>query len=142
MSVSVSTRPQAATARFPRRTGLVLGEALLALGGVVGTAQLVSGTVTPPVSDLDSLGLSSWVLPGVWLFVSVAVPSSAAAVLAWRRSPTAPAAVLAASAALAVELVVQIPFVGTNVLQAVCGSAALALAVTAWRARRHGWGAD
>lgn len=139
MSVSVPTRPQPATCRLPYRTGLVLGEAVLALGGVVGAAQLVTGTVTPPLSDLAPLGLSSWVLPGVWLFVSVAVPSSAAAVLAWRRSPTAPAAVLAASAALAVELLIQIPFVGTSVLQAVCGSAALALAVTAWRARRHGW---
>ena len=137
-ALSVRTRPES-TARFPYRWGLVAGECLLALGGTAGAAQLVTGTFTPPVSDLAPLGLHSWVLPGVWLFVSVAAPSSVAAVLAWRESPAAPTAVLAASAALAVELVVQIPFVGPSVLQGVCGAAGLLLATMAWRARRRGW---
>jgi hypothetical protein len=65
----------------------------------------------------------------------VAVPSTVAAWLAWRRSPHAPTAVLVASALLAVELLVQIPFVGPSMLQAVMGTVAIVLAVLALAAR-------
>lgn len=121
------------------RAILVGAEAIVALGGLAGTAQLLTGTMTPPVSDLEPLGLSSWVLPGMWLFATVAVPASAAAWLAWRRAPLAPAVVLVASGTLAVELVVQIPFIGPNVLQAVFGGFAVGLAGLALDARRAGW---
>jgi hypothetical protein len=110
-------------------------EGLVAVGGIGGTVQLLTGTAAPPVEDLEPLGLTSWVLPGLWLFASVAVPSMVAAWLAWRRSPRAPAAVLVASALLAVELLVQIPFVGPSVLQAVFGAIAIMLAVLAIVAR-------
>jgi hypothetical protein len=40
---------------------------------------------------------------------------------------------------LAVELIVQIPFVGLHVLQAVFGIVSIVLAVVAVYARRHGW---
>jgi hypothetical protein len=129
----------AAPATSPYRRTFVVGEALIALAGAAGAAQLCSGSLTPPVSDLAPLGLSSWVLPGLWLFASVAAPSSAAAWLAWRRSAHAPAAVLVASTALVTELVVQIPFVGPSVLQIVFGTAAVALATLGWRARTAGW---
>ncbi|RYV52926.1 hypothetical protein [Pengzhenrongella frigida] len=121
------------------RAILVGAEALVALGGLAGTVQLLTGTVTPPVSDLEPLGRSTWVLPGVWLFATVAVPASAAGWLAWRRAPLAPPAVLVASGTLALELVVQIPFIGTNVLQAVFGAFAGGLAGLALDARRAGW---
>jgi hypothetical protein len=113
----------------------IVMESLVALGAIGGAVQLVTGTAVPPVEDLEPLGLTSWVLPGVWLFASVAVPSTVAAWLAWRRSPHAPTAVLAASALLAVELLVQIPFVGPSVLQAVLGTVAIVLAVLALAAR-------
>jgi hypothetical protein len=113
----------------------VILEGLIAIGGLAGTWQLINGTFAPPVEDLEPLGLTSWVLPGVWLFASVAVPSTVAAWLAWRRSPYAPTAVIVASALLAVELLVQIPFVGPSVLQAVFGTLAIVLAGLALVAR-------
>ena len=49
---------------------------------------------------------------------------------------------LVASGLLGVELVVQIPFVGTNPLQAVFGAVAVGLAAVAIRSRRLGWRRD
>lgn len=128
-----------ADAPCPHRRIFIGAESLIAISGVAGAVQLVSGTLTPPVSDLAPLGLSSWILPGAWLFATVAVPSSAAAWLAWRRAPLAPTAVLVASGTLALEIGVQIPFIGTNVLQAVFGSVAVGMAALAIHARRTGW---
>lgn len=91
------------------------------------------------MSDLEPLGLDSWVLPGLWLFAAVAVPWTVVAVLAVRRRPVAPVAALVACGLLLFELVVQIPFVGPSPLQAVLGIVAVALAVVALRARRAGW---
>lgn len=134
-----SSRPAPSGQACPHRLTFIAAESLVALGGVVGSAQLFTGTGTPPVSDLAPLGLSSWALPGVWLFATVAVPSGAAAWLAWRRASLAPAAVLLACGTLAVELLVQIPFIGASLLQAVFGSFAVGLALLALRARRAGW---
>jgi hypothetical protein len=134
-----ATRPTTIGRRTPFRRTFVLIESLVALGGLMGTAQLLTGTLTPPVSVLAPLGLSSWVLPGLWLFGTVAVPSVTAAVMAWRRSPLAPPVVLLASATLGLELLVQIPFLGPSVLQAVFGTIAIAMAALALRARRAGW---
>ncbi len=91
-----------------------LVEGLTAVGGVMGSLTLIAGTGTPPVSVLRSVGLTSWVLPGLWLFPTPAAPSAAAAVLAWRKSKWAPPVVLLASATLAIELLVQIPFLGPS----------------------------
>ncbi len=106
--------------------------AFTALGAVGGSVSMLIGQGTPPISDLEPLGLTSWVLPGLWLLASVAVPSTVAAVLVFRRSTRAMIAVLVASGLLAFELLVQIPFVGPSVLQAVMGSIAVVLAVLAW----------
>ena len=67
-----------------------LVEGLTAVGGVMGSLTLIAGTGTPPVSVLRSVGLTSWVLPGLWLFPTPAAPSAAAAVLASRKSKWAP----------------------------------------------------
>jgi hypothetical protein len=120
----------------------VAAETFVAVAGAAGAIQLASGTFTPPVSDLEPLGLTSWVLPGLWLFATVAVPSATAAWLAWRRSPSAPVSVLVASALLLLEVTVQIPFIGPSALQAVFATVALALAALAWHARRAGWRPD
>jgi hypothetical protein len=93
----------------------------------VGVAQLVLGVYTPPVADLEPLGLDSWLLPGLWLAASVAVPCLVVAVMAGRRSPRAGWAALVAAGLLAVELVVQVPFVGLDPLQAVMGTVALVI---------------
>ncbi len=124
---------------FPYRRTMLVSESLIAVAGLAGALQLVTGTYTPPLSDIEPLGLSSWTLPGAWLFVSVAMPSGVAAWLLVRRAPNAPVAVLVASALLATELVVQVPFIGPSALQAVFGSAAIALGALALHARRRGW---
>lgn len=124
---------------WPLRRTLATGESVVAVCGLAGAVMLTAGVFTPPVTDLAPLGLTSWVLPGLWLAATVPVPAGAAAVLALRRSPWAPTAVLVASATLAVEVLVQIPFVGPDPLQAVFGGAALALAGVAVQARRSGW---
>jgi len=138
-----TTRPASESAapahEFPHRMVFVVAESFIAIAGAAGAIQLMTGTYVPPVSDLEPLGLSSWVLPGVWLFASVAAPSGSAAWLAWRRSPAAPTAVLVASALLLVEVTVQVPFVGPSALQAVFGTTALVLASVAVHARRTGW---
>jgi len=110
------------TSEFPHRILFVVVESLIAIGGAAGAVQLMTGTFVPPVSDLEPLGLSSWVLPGVWLFATVAVPSGWAAWSAWRRSAATPTVVLVAAALLLVEVTVQIPFVGPSALQAVFGT--------------------
>jgi len=47
--------------------------------------------------------------------------------------------VLLASATLAIELVVQIPFLGWSWLQALFGAVAISMTVLALRAKRAGW---
>lgn len=67
MSSSADTRPR-------RWTVLAVLAGLTSLAAWVGAGQLVLGVFTPPVDDLDGLGLESWLLPGLWLAASVAVP--------------------------------------------------------------------
>lgn len=124
---------------FAFRRTIVVVESLVGLGGLAGSIQLLAGVATPPVSVLRPLGQSSWTLPAGWLFISVALPSAVAAWLAWRRSPWAPVAVLVASALLATELLVQIPFLGLSFLQLIFGTIAIGMAVVGLLARRAGW---
>lgn len=133
------TEPGPTAGAYPHRRVLVVAEAVVSVAGAAGAVQLMTGTFTPPVSDLEPLGLTSWVLPGLWLFATVAVPSATAAWLAWRRSPLTPVAVLVAAALLLVEVTVQIPFIGPSVLQAVFAVVAIALAGLGMHARRTGW---
>jgi hypothetical protein len=131
MSVVSMATNKAPTVKInlPFRRTIVVVESLVGLGGLAGCVQLLAGVATPPVSVLRPLGLSSWILPAGWLFVSVALPSAVAAWLAWRRSPWAPVAVLVASALLATELLVQIPFLGPSLLQLIFGTVAIGMAV-------------
>ena len=135
---AIVTDPARSSAH-PHRKVFIACESVVAMGGMAGGIQLLTGTYAPPVSDLSGLGLHSWVLPGLWLMATTTVPASIAAWFAWRRSPWAPAAVLVASATLALELLVQIPFIGPSPLQVVFGTLAVALAVLAVRARAAGW---
>jgi hypothetical protein len=136
---NAADRARALSATYPFRRTIVVVESLVGLGGLAGSVQLLAGVATPPVSVLSPLGLSGWALPAGWLFLSVAVPSGLAAWLAWRRSVWAPPAVLLASALLAVELLVQIPFLGFSMLQLIFGAVAISMAVVGLLARRTGW---
>jgi hypothetical protein len=133
--LSVQSAP-AVTRAWRHRRPIVAIESAMAVFGLGGGLMLMSGYGTPPVEALAPLGLSSWVLPGVWLTASVAVPSATAACLTWRRSPSAPRAVMVASALLAVELLVQIPYLGVNGLQAAMALIGGTAAALAWHARR------
>jgi hypothetical protein len=124
---------------FPFRRTIVVVETLVGLAGLAGSMQLLAGVATPPVSVLGPLGLSSWILPAGWLFLTVALPSGLAAWLAWRRSSWAPVAVLVASALLATELLIQIPFLGFSVLQLIFGTVAIGMAAVAFSASKAGW---
>lgn len=129
------------SARWPWRRTFVAVEGLVALAGAAGSVQLLAGLATPPDSTLDPLepvGVSGWELPALWLFLTVALPSTAAVWAGWRRRSRTPELVLVASAMLGVELLVQIPFLGPSVLQAVFGAVALTMAVLAWQARGSG----
>jgi hypothetical protein len=134
-----TSRAQTITISHPFRPTIVVVETLVGIGGLAGSIQLLAGAATPPVSVLTPLGLSSWTLPAGWLFITVAVPSGLAAWLAWRRSVWAPVAALLASALLATELIVQIPFLGLSILQLIFGTVAVGMAVLALLARRGGW---
>lgn len=137
--------PQTMTAHRPARPArdrfrvtLTLLMVVLALAGGEGAIQLIAGVATPPLDDLEPLGLTSWVLPGVWLMGSVAVPSAAAAVALLRNSPIAVRLALLAAGLLAVELVVQIPFVGLSALQLVLGAVDALVVLLALKVRTRG----
>jgi hypothetical protein len=123
----------------PYRRTFLVAETLIVICGAAGAYQLIDGDHAPPVSDLRPLGLHSWVLPALWLLVTVCVPAAVAAWLAWRRSAVTPDAVVVASATMGLQVLTQIPFVGFNLLQVVFGGVALALAGLASQARGTGW---
>ena len=127
--------PTTVTPKRRHRRTLLTIESVMAVFGLAGGVMLMSERGTPPVETISALGLSSWVLPGVWLVASVAVPSSVAAYLAWRGSTMTPTAVLVASILLALELLIQIPFLGVNALQAVMALIGGAAAALAWQSR-------
>jgi hypothetical protein len=137
-----TTKASTVKINLPFCRTIVVVESLVGLGGLAGSVQLLAGVATPPVSVLSPFGLSSWALPAGWLFLTVALPSALAAWLAWRRSPWAPAGVLLASALLAIELLVQIPFLGFSVLQLIFGTIAIGMAVVGLLARKAGWWPD
>lgn len=125
--------------RVPWRRTIMAVAAVTAGFSVVGAVQLATGIYTPPLSDIAPLGLDSWLLPGVWLTATVAVPCALTAVLARRRSPRTGATAITAGLLLLVELVVQVPYVGLDPLQGVMGAVAVALTglgVVAHRAAR------
>ncbi len=123
----------------PHRRTMTWASGFLAVAGLVGTWQLMSGAATPPVSDLAPLGLSSWTWPGLWLFGSVVVPWFVAVIACVGRRRATPLIVLVACGLLVLELVVQVPFIGLSPLQFILGAAAGGLVWCAVDARRRGW---
>ena len=70
--LTVQSTPAVTRTRRHRRS-LVAIESTMAVFGLGGGIMLVSGYGAPPVEALAPLGLSTWVLPGLWLTASVAV---------------------------------------------------------------------
>lgn len=136
MSVQTEAGPRT-TGLLPHRRFLVTTESLLAVAGAAGAVQLAAGVATPPDAALDGLPFETWAWPGLWLAATVAVPAGVAAWACWTGRPWATTAVLVSAATLGTELVVQVPFVGPSVLQAVFGAVALVLAGAALDARRQ-----
>jgi hypothetical protein len=129
--------PAVALPRWRRTLGVIA--ALTGIAATAGTVQLVTGTFTPPVGDLEPLGLHSWVLPGLWLAASVAVPCAVTTMLAWKRSRWLGLSALASGALLLIELAVQIPFIGLDPLQGLMALIAItlmALGVASHRGQR------
>ncbi|TAK68631.1 MAG: hypothetical protein EPO13_11075 [Actinomycetota bacterium] len=104
--LKVPATPDRAVALPRWRRTLGITAAATSVAAVAGSVQLVTGTFTPPVSDLEPLGLTSWVVPGMWLAASVALPCAITAVMAWRRSTRLGLAAVGSGVLLLVELVV------------------------------------
>ena len=85
------TSTSASVTHEPSRYALTALAGLTAMGGVAGAVQLALSLTTPPV-DVLPFGLASWLLPALWLFASVGLPSGVACVLVGRRSPYGPTA--------------------------------------------------
>jgi hypothetical protein len=134
-----SVQTPALASPCPLRRTLVAVQAVLATCGAAGALQLGLGIATPPISTIEGIGLTSWDLPALWLFTTVAVPAGVGALFAWRGVSVAPLAAVVTGVALLVELLVQMPFLGLNVLQAVFGLVAISLMALGWQAHRAGW---
>lgn len=131
LEVSTTAPPRTEYA-FRRSMGVI--EVVLAAAATVGVVQLLADVGAPPDSDIP-FGLHSWIWPAIWLLVMVLLPSAHAAFALLRRWGSGPALVLMASALLAVELLVQIPFVGPSWLQLGVGLLGASAATMAVRAR-------
>lgn len=133
-----------ATVAPPRpgaRSGLVVLELVVAAAAVYGGVGLAAGNLIGMPDDwLTGTPFGSWLWPGVFLLLVVALPMAVAAVLELRGSPWAVVASIGAGAAqvgwIAVQLLVMQRY---NVLQPVmtlAGLVVLLLAVWGHRAVR------
>ncbi len=118
---------------------LAVLELLTALSAVYGGIGLIGEFIGMPDSWLRGMPFSSWVLPGVFLVLVVAVPVGTAALLELRHSAWAPAASVVVGAApigwIGAELLLMQKY---DVLQPVMlgvGLAVLLLSLWADRAR-------
>lgn len=139
---AVASEPRAAghPGAIARPWPVIVLEALTAISAVGGGVGLVwDNAIRMPDAWLAGTPFTSWVLPGVFLLLVVAVPMGGAAVLELRRSPWAPAASVVAGAALigwiAVELLIMQKY---NVLQPVMTLIGLVVLLLAVWARRDG----
>jgi hypothetical protein len=123
---------------------LSIVDGLLALLAVWGGVSLIVGApgFRLPVEWLASVGLGSWVLPGVELIVVIGGVLGWAAVACWRAAPHAPTVSLLAGVVLFAWLVVQLVVIGprtpAQVLTAAADLLVIVLACGA-AARRRSW---
>lgn len=102
------------------RAGLVGLELFVGVGAVYGGIMLIRDSWALPLSDLDPLPLTSWVLPGVALLATVAIPMVLAAWLVVRGNGRAANVSIAAGAFLVGWILFQLAVIGPQMgLQAV-----------------------
>ena len=112
---------------------LIALELFVGAGAVYGAVMLVIDAWHLPVGDLAPLPLHSWVLPGVALFLGVAVPMLTSAALVWRRGSRAADVSFVAGTILVGWIAVQLVIIGPRMaLQAVMAASGLAIAALAW----------
>ncbi len=118
MSITSTAPPTVHHGRL--RATLAVLEGLTGVAAVYGGAMLIADAWRLPVADLAPLPLHSWVVPGVALVLTVAVPMGAAAVAVRRRSTRAAAGSIAVGLILAAWVLVQVAVIGPQMfLQAV-----------------------
>lgn len=102
-----------------RRTGparhrwLAVAAASVALPAIGGAVSLANGTIDMGEAIVERFPWQSVELAGLALFACVALPLGALAVLAWRGSPRAPQATVAAGLLLVTWIVLQVLVIRT-----------------------------
>jgi len=132
------------TAVEPRRAvrGLLVGlELLVAAAAVYGGVGLAAGNlIGMPADWLAGTPFTSWLWPGVFLLLVVALPMGVAAVLELRRAPAAAAVSIVAGAGqvgwIAVQLLVMQRYHVLQPVMMLAGLAVLVVAVWEHRAAR------
>ncbi|GAB1692685.1 hypothetical protein [Krasilnikovia sp. M28-CT-15] len=120
--MSIPTRPLVWT--------LTALEAAVAVSAVYGAVMLVIDAWHLPVTDLSPLPLDSWVLPGVALLATVALPMGLAAYGLGRRCSWAAPASIIAGTLLSGWVLVQVAVIGPQMfLQGVLFAVGLVVAV-------------
>lgn len=89
-------------------TALLLVLVLVAANAVYGGIGLVVNGMGMPDAWLEHLPVDTWVLPGVALVLTVAVPQALAAVEVWRAGERAPLVGVLAGAVLVLWILVQL----------------------------------
>jgi len=113
---------------------LVVLELLVCAAALYGAIGLATGSNVPPEDDLQWTGLSSWFWPGVALGVLIgggALIAAWAMIRGWRN---AAGISLGLAGLMVLWITVQIPVVGTSVLQAMIVIIAMWIG---WLARRY-----
>lgn len=106
---TTTSRPAGRTTRRTwHQWALVATLALVTVNAVYGGIGLMANGMGMPDDWLERTPFDSWVLPGVALLLTVAVPQAWALVASWRGGPTAPRVALLVGAALVLWIVVQL----------------------------------
>lgn len=119
------------------RTALIAVEVFVAGGAVFGGIGLIADTLGMQADWLSGTPFSSWVWPGIFLLLIVAVPMVIAAIGEWSRQGWAYAVSLMAGAALVGWIVAQWLVIGKYFfLQPTMLGAGLLVLLLAWLAHR------
>lgn len=100
--------PRTRPARGWPGNALLVVLVLVALNAVYGGIGLVVNGMGMPGEWLEHLPVDTWVLPGVALLLTVAVPQALAALEVWRAGERAPVVGMLAGGALVLWILVQL----------------------------------
>jgi hypothetical protein len=118
---------------FILRFCLTAVEILVGTGAVYGAVILVTDGWRLPATDLDPLPLHSWILPGIALFVLVALPMAVAAFCTWLDLRRAPELSIAVGSTLIAWSLLQLLVLGPQTwLQAVMLGCGLLITGLGW----------